>query len=369
MPETPSSKEVALSEPRRVRPRRLLRWTLSLLVVLALGAAAGWAAAVVLAPPRDVVGAADFTFVEVKAGEVGSSLNFNTVAAWTTKPVASNLTSGTVTSVSVAPGQEVSHGTTLYTVNLRPVAIAQGSIPAFRSLAQGAEGADVAQLQQFLATIGTYSGPVDGDFDYSTTQAVKAWQKLVGVEADGAMQAGDLVYVPTLPARIALDSEKVTVGAVINQGDTVVLGLPSSPTFRIPLTSNQGALVPLGTRVEITGPNGEQWQAFAAEQKTTETGIDILLAPEEGQASICLEACGSIPVSGEASLRSQIIIVEAIAGLTVPSAALNSRADGSIVVFDEEGLEHAVTVVASAKGMSLVEGVPAGLLVRVPAAE
>jgi peptidoglycan hydrolase-like protein with peptidoglycan-binding domain len=368
MSEISDQRDLAVVESRP-RKKRWVRWSVSGLLLIAVGGAAGWAAAIVLAPPRDVVGNAGFTFVAVSQGEVGSSLNFNTVAEWTTKPVAANLTGGTVTSVSVVAGQEVTHGTTLYTVNLRPVAIAQGSIPAFRTLQQSAEGADVAQLQQFLATIGTYTGAVDGDFDYNTSQAVRAWQKLVGIEPDGVMQAGDLVYVPALPARIALDTEKVAVGAVLGQGDQVVLGLPNAPTFRIPLTSNQSALVPLGTRVAIAGPNGEAWEGFAAEQKTTEMGIDVVLSPGEGIASICVDACESIPISGEASLRSQIIVVESVAGLTVPSAALNTRADGGIVVFDEDGVEHAVTVVASAKGMSVIEGVSAGMRVRVPATE
>lgn len=364
-----SDRERALVVPKSRVAKRWVSWAFATAILLTVGAAAGWAGAIVLTPPRDVVGNAGFTYVSVSPGEVASSLNFNTVAAWTTTPIAANLAAGTVTSVAVASGQEVSHGTTLYTVNLRPVAIAQGSIPAFRTLQQGTEGADVAQLQQFLVTVGTYEGPVDGDFDYGTGQAVRAWQKLVGIDPDGTMQAGDLVYVPTLPTRIALDSEKVIPGAVLNQGDRVVLGLPSSPTFRIPLTANQSALVPLGTRVVVTGPNGEAWEGFAAEQKSTEMGVDILLAPGEGFASICVDACESIPISDEVSLRSQIIVVESVAGLTVPSAALNTRADGGIVVFDEEGVEHAVSVVASAKGMSVIEGVPAGMRVRVPATE
>lgn len=367
MAKFPAGNERAVGEPRPREAFRWGRWVATAIVFVFVGIGAGWAGAIVLAPPRDVVGNASFTFVAVSEGEVGSSLNFNTVAEWTMKPLAANLSAGTVTSVVISAGQEVSHGTTLYTVNLRPVAIAQGSIPAFRQLEQGTEGADVAQLQQFLTTVGTYTGSIDGDFDFDTAEAVEAWQRLVGIEPDGVMQAGDLVYVPNLPTRVALDDEKVTVGASLNQGERVILGLPSSPVFRIPLTANQGALVPLGTRVEIAGPRGETWQGFAAEQKTTDTGVEILLAAAEGETSICADACASIPVTGESSLRSQIIIVESVAGLTVPSAALNTRPDGDVVVIDEEGVQHTVTVLASAKGMSVIEGVPAGMRVRIPA--
>ncbi|PPH69738.1 hypothetical protein C5C45_04425 [Rathayibacter rathayi] len=54
-------------------------------------------------------------------------------------------------------------------------------------------------------------------------------------------------------------------------------------------------------------------------------------------------------------------------GITVPTAALLTDADGSIAVTDDQGLEHAVTVTASARGMSVVDGVTEGLPVRVPA--
>ena len=70
---------------------------------------------------------------------------------------------------------------------------------------------------------------------------------------------------------------------------------------------------------------------------------------------------------GEIQLR--IVIVESVTGLTVPSAALLSKADGSIVVIDSEGIEYPVTVVTSARGLSIIEGVDAGTRVRVPATE
>jgi len=101
--------------------------------VLLVGAIAGWAGGTVLTPTQDVLDSTAFTFVEVVNGEVGSSINLNTVAEWTPVPVGANQASGTVTTVNVGPGDEVTQGTVLYTVNLRPVVIAQGPIPSFQS--------------------------------------------------------------------------------------------------------------------------------------------------------------------------------------------------------------------------------------------
>jgi hypothetical protein len=134
------------------------------LVVLLVGAGIGWAGETVLTPPKDVLDSSAFNTVEVVAGEVGSSINLNTVAQWTPIPVGSNQAAGTVTTVSVKPGDEVTQGSILYSVNLRPVVIAQGSIPSFRAKSVGTSGADVTQLQTLLAALGLYSGARAGGF-------------------------------------------------------------------------------------------------------------------------------------------------------------------------------------------------------------
>lgn len=363
----PGRRDVAINDRRS--PRRPWRWVAAALATLVVGGGVGWAAATVLTPAKDVLDSTAFTYVEVVNGEVGSSINLNTVAEWTPVPVGSNLASGVVTSVSVEAGQEVGAGAVLYTVNLRPVVIAQGSIPAFRALGMGDTGADVAQLQSMLATLGLYGYEVDGKFDGVTRDAVEDWQGSLGLERDGAVQAGDIVFVPTLPTRVALDTEKVKRGASLGGGDAVVQGLPPAPAFTIPVTDTQAALMPTGTRVEITGPEGDAWEGFVVDQKSDEqNGVTVLLAGKDG-ASICAGACGTIPVTGQALLRSRIVTVETVAGLTVPSAALLSKGDGSLAVIDDEGLEHPVSVVTSARGMSIIDGVAAGTKVRVPATE
>lgn len=349
-----------------VSRRRWWSWLGVGLVVLLVGAGIGWAGATVLTPARDVLDSTAFTYVEVVPGEVGSSISLNTVAEWTPIPVGSNQAAGTVTTVRVKPGDEVKQGSVLYTVNLRPVVIAQGAVPSFQALAQGSAGADVAQLQAMLAALGLYTGAQDGGFGYLTRTAVMAWQKSLGVAQDGVVQPGDLVFVPTLPTRVALDTEVIKRGATVTGGEPVVTGLPPAPSFTVPVTDSQAALMPNGTRVEIV--NGDTtWEGWVVDQRSDPmTGTTVVLAGQDG-ASICGEDCGTIPVTGQTLLLSKIVTVETVSGLVVPSAALLSSADGTVSVVDEEGESHLVTVTTSARGMSVVEGVPAGLRVRVPA--
>lgn len=353
-------------------PKSRVRWWVGValggVILLAAGAAVGWAGSTVFAPPPDVLDSTPFTTAEVVRGEVGSSINLNTVAEWKPVPIAANLASGTVTSVSVTAGQEVGVGSVLYAVNLRPVVIAQGDVPAFRTLSRNTTGADVAQLQAMLTQLGFYKGDVSGNFGWLTQAAVEAWQKSLGVDDDGVVQAGDVVFVPSLPTRISLDADKVVRGASLGASDPVISGLPAAPTFRVPVTDTQSAMMPNGTRVEVTGPDGQAWEGFVVDRATQQQGgtIDVILGGADG-APVCGTECGAISVTEQSLLRSQVVTVETVTGLTVPSAALVSRADGTIAVLEEDGTEHQVTVVTSARGMSVVEGVSAGLRVRVPA--
>ena len=350
------------------RGRRRWPWVLvGSVALVGVGAGVGWAFTTVLTPAEDLLESTPYTYVSVEPGEVGASIQLNTVAEWTPVPVGSNRASGVVTGVIVAAGDEVSQGSTLYSVDLKPVVVAQGDVPAFRAIGQDAEGADVAQLQTMLAARGFYAGTVDGKAKAGTVRAIKAWQKSVGVPQTGTVDAGDVIYVPTLPTRIALDEELIFRGATLTGGEEAVQGLPAAPAFEVPVTEAQATMMPAGTRVQISSPEGDEWVGFVVEQKPEpDTGNVIVALAGDGGAVICADQCGQVPVSGEAILKSRIVTQETVAGLVVPSAALVTGADEQVAVIDEDGGRVPVTVIAAAKGMSVVEGVGDGTRVRIP---
>lgn len=185
------------------------------LVLVVAGSASAWAAMTVLRPASDPLDASSHTYVAVVPGEVGSSLNLNTVAEWVPVPVGVNRATGVVTDVRARAGDEVSQGATLYSVGLRPVIVAEGDVPAFRAVSKDVEGPDVAQVQRMLASAGFYGGPDDGEAGEGTVAAIKAWQKSLGLEETGIVEAGDLIFVPHLPTRIALDTKLVRRGATL----------------------------------------------------------------------------------------------------------------------------------------------------------
>ncbi len=150
------------------------------------------------------------------------------------------------------------------------------------------------------------------------------------------VQPGDIVFVPSLPTRVALDTEVIHRGASLAGGEAVVRGLPAEPAFTVPVSDNQSAMMPNGTRVEIVTDAGA-WEAFVVDRVTDPaSGTVVKLAGADG-ASICGSDCATLPVTGQTLLRSRIVTVETVRGLVVPSAALLSSAGGAVSVVDEEG--------------------------------
>lgn len=336
---------------------------------IAMGAAGAWAAMTVLQPAEDPLAAATYTFVEVGDGEVGSSLSLNAVAEWKQTPIGDNRAEGVVTSIDVGAGDEVSQGSVLFTVGLRPVVIAAGEVPAFREITAGTSGPDVQQIQQLLTDLGLYTGSVDGGAGVGTVSAIKAWQRSLGVEATGIVEPGDVIFVSVLPTRVALNDE-IRRGVALIGGEKLVNGLSLTPSFSIPVTDAQASVMPAGTRVEITSPNGDVWEAFSGEQVRDNEAQTVSVALVGGNdAPICGENCGDVPVTGRALLPARVITVETVSGLVVTSAALVTTAEGQVAVIDEEGTRHAVSIVQSARGMSVIEGVDAGFKARAPVAD
>ncbi len=361
----PTAREAA-AQPRR----STVAWVVAVLAVSVAVVAVVWAVLTVLRPAEDPLEAAGYATVAVAPGEVGSSLSLNTVAVWEPTPVGVNGGAGVVTGVCVSAGDEVRAGDVLYTVDLRPVVIAEGAVPAFRPIGRDTRGSDVAQVQRMLAALGYDPGPADGNAGAGTTAAIRAWQKESGVPQTGVVDLGDVIFVPSLPTRVSLDTDVIARGKTVTGGEEVVRGLPAAPVFTIPVTDAQAAMIPTGTPVQMTAPDGTVWDAVTTDQtvdEMTQTVIIGLTGADGG--TVCGDECGLVPVTGEARLSSLIVTVPTVEGLVVPSAALVTDAAGQIAVVNEAGVRVPVSVVSSARGMSVIEGVEQGTSVRVPAVE
>jgi hypothetical protein len=85
-------------------------------------------------------------------------------------------TQGLVSAVFSQNGSTTNAGSPMFAVNGRDAIAEQGTVPFFRSLVPGDQGADVLQLKQILAASGDYPGPVDDLYTQQTQFALAQWQ-------------------------------------------------------------------------------------------------------------------------------------------------------------------------------------------------
>lgn len=341
---------------------RVLRASAFLLFAVLLVAAGWWAGTVAVEPPDDPLADREPVTYTVEVGSVGRSLRFAAVAEWRFQDLARNAASGVVTSVEIAPGDVVEAGDVLYTVDLRPVIVAQGVVPAFRDLSLRTEGEDVTQLQVFLAAHGFYDGELDGTFGTGLRAAVRSWQESLGLEDDGLVRRSDLIFVPELPARVVL-SEQMTVGAPLSGGELVVRRVLDEVRFWIPLAPEQRSLVPLSAEVRVLHGDS-MWAARIADavEDDTRGELSLILEGPDG-GSLCGDDCGEVSLRGQSSFPAEIVVVPETEGPVVPVGAVGSLPDGSTVVTLQDGSQVPVTVVAAADGLAVVDGIEAGEVV------
>lgn len=328
----------------------------------------GWLSGrAVLSPPEDpLAGETTPVTYTVQESTIGRSLTFAAVGEWRAQPAGVNAAAGTVTSVEVDPGRPSRPGDVLLTVDLRPVVAAEGPVPMFRDLRSGDSGADVEQLEQLLDTLGLLSGVPDGDYDGATAGAVAAWQRSLGVPPDGRVRAGDLVFLPSLPARVALAPE-VTRGTRLAGGEQIVNVLPTAPRFAIPLSPDQRSLVPRGAEVIVSHPGG-QWRATVDRiaEPPGATEVDLVLVGLDG-GPVCGEGCAEhVPVGERTTFSAEVILTPQTTGPTVPVAAIRTDPSNAPYVLTPQGSRLDVEVVASANGLAIVDGIDVGAVVELP---
>lgn len=328
----------------------------------------GWGIARVVAPPDALPADARFVTVVAEVGEVEHSLDLVATAHWPRRAVTTNQAAGTVTTVDHDERGPVAAGDVLYTVDLRPVVAAVGTVPAFRDLRLGDVGQDVVQLQQLLRGLNFYSDSVDGRFGETTHAAVEMWQTALAIEADGVVRRGEVVFFPQLPSKLAFDDDLIAPGQALTGGEVAVYTLAREPVFRLVATSVQSQMTPDGTPIELTGP-GDRLMRATVKGRTPApngTGYQLRLVAARGVGAPCRQACDRIPTANASSIPARVHVVPKTVGVVVPSAALRSSAEGDVEVTTATGEQVRVQLEAEANGQVVIRGIDPGTVVRVP---
>jgi multidrug efflux pump subunit AcrA (membrane-fusion protein) len=246
-------------------------------------------------------------------------------------------------------GQVIRDGQVLYRVDQAPVVLLYGSIPAYRTLAEGASAADVAQLNHDFVALG-YVDRSDvasawDEFNWATRAGVEKLQDHLGVDQTGRLDLGDVVFLPTA-ARVT--TLLATLGAPAT--GPVLDASSTARTVSVALDPDLQSEVKKGDRVTITLPDGSTTRG-----RVTSVGR-VATAPSNNSGGP--ESGPTVPVhirptdpAATGSLDQALVEV----GITdqtvhnvlaVPVSALLARAGGgySVEVVGGDGRHHLVRV-------------------------
>ena len=157
--------------------------------------------------------------------------------------------------IAAQGGARGHQGQVLYRADQVPVVLLYGAIPAYRALAEGATGADVAQLNHDLVSLGyLYRSEVGSawrEFNWATSGGVKRLQRHLGVDETGKVSLGNVVFLPTAARVTGL---RAGLGAPAT--GPVIQASSTARTVSVALNPDLQSKVRAGDRVRITLPDG-----------------------------------------------------------------------------------------------------------------
>jgi peptidoglycan hydrolase-like protein with peptidoglycan-binding domain len=284
------------------------------------------------------------------------------------------VTHGDTTAVSVRAAGTVTwlpaldavipRGKVLYRVDDKPVVLLYGSLPAYRALSEGSEGADVEQLERNLDALGYDGFTIDDEFTDNTAEAVEDWQDDLGMEETGAVDLGAVIYAAK-PVRI--DSHEVAIGDAVQPGAAVLAYTDTSPVAVAELDVSDQQIAAKGAAVQVTLPDGTNVAGKVTGTKTvvdsgdsdserdngdsdTETKLEVTVELQNAKALARFDQT-SVELGFTASRRPNV--------LTVPVAALLALAEGGYgveIVKDSSSRIVAVQTGLFAQGRVEVSG-------------
>lgn len=296
----------------------------------------------------------------VQTEQVGGTLSHGT-------PIALLCRSGGTLTWLPADGSVVKFGKPAYKVDNEPVVLLKGTLPPYRTLEPGVEGADVKQFEQNLKALGYKGFDVDDEYTYRTAEAVEEWQEDLGKEETGEIEVGDIVYAPG-DIRVAVP--QASVGAPVGNGTTVYTYSGTKPLVTVALDAAKQNLVHKGISATITLPGGKSVKGKVVDIGTAATTQDsegkptttiaVVLELADPKAAGTLDAA-PVDVSLVSAKREDV--------LAVPVAALVARPEGGFSVQVVSGSKVAYVPVKTgmfAGGQVEVSGVAEGTVVGVP---
>lgn len=255
--------------------------------------------------------------------------------------------SGVVTEV-IAEGETLDQGDILYRVNGEPVVVMYGDIPAYRTmrdLSENMTGADVQQLEAALVALGydpDLLATVDEEFTDYTETMVERWQEDLGVDDDGQVALGDVIFIP---AQAEVLSVAVSVGDVVNAGQPIVTISTGDALEGGDLLQLEQALVDLGYEGLVVDGVWDDGTKAAVLSWQTDAGF---------------EADGSVDLGEVVFLPAPVRVNEVLAsvGSSVNAGApvLGISSADQFVIFDLPAADQGLLAVGQEVNIEMPDG-------------
>jgi hypothetical protein len=220
------------------------------------------------------------------------------------------------------PGAQIAPGDVLYETDSSPVYAVGGSIAAWRTMDDTTDGADVAQLQQYLLDGGWADTDLEphGEWTAATTDAVEAWQDATEQTVTGVVELGDIWFIPS---SIRIVETLVTVGMVVSDGDQVLRYTSEERNITVSVAELPEGLL---NADDITAqlPDRSVVDAELASTRGTDTGFDLVFTVDLAGQNV--GSLNRLPVTLEWT------VAELVDELTIPPEAIQRLDTGVYVV-------------------------------------
>jgi peptidoglycan hydrolase-like protein with peptidoglycan-binding domain len=273
---------------------------------------------------------------------------------------------GTITATALSPETRVSigAGAELFKIDQVPVIAMPGIIPAFRDLASGARGDDVAQVQSFLVAEGANDLAVDGKWSTATTRAWEAWQRAQGYAPQPGAPLGTIVFFGEFPVTIAAPVGH-RVGGIVAVGDALAV-LDPTPRFNLVAPAGSQPSLPQGATVTLT-VGGVALEFTVSDSQTRESDGTTETLLQSTSPMVCAQWCDGVGTNAPTPFSATATVAGPVTGVVVPLGVIRTKAQDQLFVVDGSGTERPVTIVLRVGSSAVVEGLEAGASIEVPA--
>jgi hypothetical protein len=244
-----------------------------------------------------------------------------------------------------SPGQVISQGQVLYkTDNGAPVVLLYGTVPAWRTLAEGVSGQDVSQLNHDLVRLG-HADSADISalgwdyFSWETSYGVQQLQAALGITSpSGSLTLGSAMFEP---AALRVSQVHASLGGPA--AGPVLTATSTHRVVTVSLPADQQSEVKVGDKVTVTLPDQSTTGGTISSVGTVATGSG-------SSAAIPVYVTLAHPsVAGrmdQAPVTVEITTASVPNALTVPVGALLARSAGgyAVEVTGSAGSTHLVPV-------------------------